>query len=1242
MRKLCLQIPRISFRYSNTKCFLPRANIAPFRGFVSPSLNETDRLINIEKHLFDKELVTNQKYLLLTLFNKNNNLDKSKEIIQFLMKDEDCKKADLFPHCRVFLDKRLTLLKENIPRITFDSIECLIFELSRFEEFFDRKFSIGFDVRLLELILGFKEQKIQAEPLIKLRLSNFSDEDVISILKFFPLKKSKRVISCLKRDHLVDFDWMNANRNYLDENMNSEVPEKAEIQSNKKRSLFEIISQDRFDTSKFECQTVVSFNYENKSYEAHSNRSKLLMYEVFDRLKSEELKSRFLMEYQKFNELKEFQIENNTIFLDLNLKNKVSKSSKSHANRFANANSELLINLGKILEKELKLLLEVYKDNAEDNLPFVENVKQVNNRISSKKLFYRYAHFITASDIPVDELSLAVAYTTLAAIVRKSSLESAQIPLIKVAFEVGKLFEFSIQSNQKTDKYLDLFNKVEKLEIGASLIDILIKACKKVNFNIIEHDYNSFKDHMVGILRLSDEEGVLDMVTESKLLKKPIFLKDFNMPMMIPPKAWTAYSTGGFYFKKNTVVLQKDYPELRQYIKESDKLGKLDLVYESLDYVGSSAFAINNSVFDVFKTYFNSKKSFLGIPEAVDETVEEIQRKAKLMDPAKKKIFLESFYNKYGLRLYFSNIMSQAEAFSINGDCFYFPHAIDFRGRAYPMTSGISYMGQDCFRGIIWFWEGKKLGKEGLKWLKIQLANVYGLDKLPNSNKIQVVDEAIELIKDSAQNPIFGKGWWKRGDKPWQTLAACIELVKALNCKNPEEFVSHLPVYQDGSCNGLQHYAALGRDKDGGKEVNLIPGTKKEDVYTRVLELVLEKLKKDLNGDLRKLDFILPLVDRQLIKQSVMTSVYGVTRFGMVLQIRSRFDEYYENEVKYRKLDIKENLRLTDAQLEFLKDTHNRHKSAMYVTKLLVSALKDLFKNAKLIEEWLVHVSKIINRLIDPEFIFLTKSLNERVERIKKAMVSVIWTTKIGLPVVQPYRLTTKKTISTPLQKVTLNFNENHLSPVNKVRQRNAIAPNFIHSLDSTHMMLTSLAAKKNNVTFTSVHDSYWTHACSVSKLNVLLREQFVALYLECDIVADLKKEFETRYGGMYERAYVRSDTKSGKAIKLARDKYKNLCKKIYDSTDVNLILVYELDQLNKKIPSVKSPFELLSHYKDQCYYKQGDSYFEYNTEWPKIPIKFELESKFIPILVPFKIPNVPSKGDLEIKNIKESQYFFS
>ena len=54
-------------------------------------------------------------------------------------------------------------------------------------------------------------------------------------------------------------------------------------------------------------------------------------------------------------------------------------------------------------------------------------------------------------------------------------------------------------------------------------------------------------------------------------------------------------------------------------------------------------------------------------------------------------------------------------------------------------------------------------------------------------------------------------------------LAACLDLRAALARADPEAHLSRVAVHQDGSCNGLQHYAALGRDARGGAAVNLAP-----------------------------------------------------------------------------------------------------------------------------------------------------------------------------------------------------------------------------------------------------------------------------------------------------------------------------------------------------------------------------------------------------------------------------------
>jgi len=56
---------------------------------------------------------------------------------------------------------------------------------------------------------------------------------------------------------------------------------------------------------------------------------------------------------------------------------------------------------------------------------------------------------------------------------------------------------------------------------------------------------------------------------------------------------------------------------------------------------------------------------------------------------------------------------------------------------------------------------------------------------------------------------------------------------------------------QDGSCNGLQHYAALGGDTLGAISVNLKASDKPQDVYTSVAERVAALVER---GRLQLLD----------------------------------------------------------------------------------------------------------------------------------------------------------------------------------------------------------------------------------------------------------------------------------------------------------------------------------------------------------------------------------------------------
>ncbi|XP_028105518.1 DNA-directed RNA polymerase 1B, mitochondrial-like isoform X1 [Camellia sinensis] len=179
------------------------------------------------------------------------------------------------------------------------------------------------------------------------------------------------------------------------------------------------------------------------------------------------------------------------------------------------------------------------------------------------------------------------------------------------------------------------------------------------------------------------------------------------------------------------------------------------------------------------------------------------------------------------------------------------------------------------------------------------MANLYagGVDKFSYEGRITFTENHLDDIFDSADRPLEGRHWWLGAEDPFQCLATCINLAEALRSSSPETTISYMPVHQDGSCNGLQHYAALGRDKLGATAVNLVAGEKPADVYSgiaaRVLDITRRDAKKDPATDpnASRARLLINQVYRKLVKQMVMTSVYGVTYIGAHDQIKKRLKD---------------------------------------------------------------------------------------------------------------------------------------------------------------------------------------------------------------------------------------------------------------------------------------------------------------------------------------------------------------
>jgi DNA-directed RNA polymerase len=146
---------------------------------------------------------------------------------------------------------------------------------------------------------------------------------------------------------------------------------------------------------------------------------------------------------------------------------------------------------------------------------------------------------------------------------------------------------------------------------------------------------------------------------------------------------------------------------------------------------------------------------------------------------------------------------------------------------------------------------------------------------------------------------------------------------------------------------------------------------------------------------------------------------------------------------------------------------------------------------------------------------------------------SIIWTTPLKMPIVQPYRKDGFQKIKTKIQDITV-IKKSQQDEVDKRKQLQAFPPNFIHSLDASHMLLSALKASEMGLDFAAVHDSFWTHASDIPNLNVILRDAFVRMHTE-DIIDRLAAEFSARYAGAMYRANLHISAEVSRKITLWR-----------------------------------------------------------------------------------------------------------
>lgn len=538
-------------------------------------------------------------------------------------------------------------------------------------------------------------------------------------------------------------------------------------------------------------------------------------------------------------------------------------------------------------------------------------------------------------------------------------------------------------------------------------------------------------------------------------------------PCVVPPRNWESTTVGGWhYYLGRGLTLDKGLNHETE--RSQDKLA---VTLEAVNHLQATPWLVNKAVLEIVTQFWTTGVGVAGIPDGIKAIppYPEDSSESQIKEWKSEASAIHSFNAKtQSKRVNFNLALDTAKRLS-SKPAFWFVQALDFRGRAYPLCRSLNQQAHDSAKGLLTFAESKPLEDRGFFWLRVHLANLHGHDKVSLDDRVAWADSHLETCCKGKSFDPYDDRSWSEADKPIQALATTLELIAAIESGDPPSYESFLPVAVDGTCNGLQHLAAAGRDPVGGRLVNLIDSNVPADAYQVVSERAGHLLSKmadnPLEQDLAKMWE--GQIERKIVKRATMTTPYGVTSQGVTNQL------------------------LEDGFIDKLGcGDHPKFKAARFLMRVIEEAKGIEMSAATDIMEWFRQVAMIANDTGQP----------------------IRWTTPIGFEVCQKYLQYQVDRIRTPFQRLCIALPPEE-AVLDSRKQYRGLPPNVVHSWDGSHMMGTVIRLKDRGIEhIATVHDSYATHASNVDVLNEELRTEFVEMHGR-PLLSDFKGEVESHLG---------------------------------------------------------------------------------------------------------------------------------
>jgi len=646
------------------------------------------------------------------------------------------------------------------------------------------------------------------------------------------------------------------------------------------------------------------------------------------------------------------------------------------------------------------------------------------------------------------------------------------------------------------------WSKQDRLHIGMRLLDLLMQSVGLVEVFMQKHSATTGAKY---IRALPETVEWIEKRVEAAQFFRPVF-----EPMIVPPKPWTNVRDGGYLTSfVRPLCLVKFSRVDKEYIEQLDSV-EMPVVYDAVNALQNTAWSINSKVLDVMQALWESGAALPCLPlrngmsmPTKPHDIDTNKMAQREYRSAAAKIHMLNLSHT-GQRIGFNYTVRQARRFEAYPEL-YFPYQLDFRGRIYAVPH-LNPQGPDNMKGLLQFSKGTPLGKDGAKWLAFHGANVAGNDKCSIEARVEWVMENEAEILAIANNPLDNLGWTHEIggiaiDKPFQFLAFCFEW--AGYRKEGEAYESRIPVALDGSCSGIQHFSAMLKDERGGSAVNLTPSALPQDVYRMVAEEVIKMAQVDAlegtedeacsrtdedtgevfeyvrDGTKNAAKAWLKFgINRKVTKRSVMTLAYGSKEYGFRAQLMT--DIISPAKAAAMNPDGTTNT-------EKFPFTGDGYGAALYMSKLIWIAVNRVLVKAGEAMEWLQESAKLLGQEGLP----------------------VRWTTVVGFPVMQAYYNTERKNVKTALYgKTFLTTLHREVDGIDKRAQSQAVSPNFVHSCDAAHLMLTTVRCTLQGINqFAMIHDSFGTTAGRTEEMFKTVRESFVEIYDEIDVLENFREE---------------------------------------------------------------------------------------------------------------------------------------